>query len=549
MSDQVDATNRILRDGGVLPPAPEQHESPSAMRPELQRIRLPGRNRTIADFAKDVGQVMCHNGIYLRGEVPMVLNKTEKKLKEMSASAFRSYVDNHAVLFYYEAAGKDEPPREVRVSMPKDIAGDTLRSYNFLDQQRPIRRINVVPMPIMRADGRVDLLREGYDWDSKVLSIASGLPEYELMPVEEAKRVVMEFFKGFDFEGKDAETGLSRSMNAHVAGMLTPFCLGLLSPLALVPMFIYTANTRRGGKTLLVKSILYTCYGTAPASSFGKDEEELRKILDTKALSAASYIFFDNVKRKISSGFLEAFLTQPTWGGRTMATQKDFGVDKQTIVYVTSNHVRTSDDIAGRALFVDLFVETTDVQAREFPVVIDDTHLMQPSVRHSLLSAMWSMVKHWEAMGRPVGKKKLVSFEEWSRVIGGIVMAAGFGDPIEPPKLVFGNTDGAEMIELVTELATELAQDETMQMVEHKMDRIVEICVEKDLFVDKIDGKWIHPKEDPPYYEMKKSSSIQFGQLLKEYIGRTFDVPGVGKVFFGRRGSKNWRRFQIERAK
>jgi len=548
MSDQVDATNRILREGGVLPPVELVEESKAEERPEMQRIRIPGRNRTIGEFAKDVGQVMCQNGIYLRGEVPMVLNKQDKKLREMTASAFRSYVDNHASLFYFESAGKDEMPREVRVSMAKDIAGDTLRSFNFLDLQRQIRRINSVRMPAMRADGRIDLLAEGYDHESKILSVDSGLPVYEEMEIDEARRVMIDFFKGFDFEGKDKETGKSRSLDAHMAGMLTPFCLGLLSPLALVPMFIYTANTRRGGKTLLVKSILYTCYGTAPASSFGKDEEELRKILDTKALSAASYIFFDNVKRKVSSGFLEAFLTQPTWGGRTMATQKDFGVDKQTIIYVTSNHVKTSDDIAGRALFVDLFVETTDVQTREFPVVIDDSYLVQPTVRHTLLSAMWSMVKHWDRSGRPVGKKKLVSFEEWSRVVGGIVMAAGFGDPVETPKLVFGNTDWPDMVELVTDLAAGLIADAEVRTVEHKMDRIVEICVEKDLFVDRIDGRWVRPKEEPAYFELKKSSSIQFGQLLKEYVGRIFDVPGAGKVFFGRRGSKNWRRFQIERA-
>lgn len=545
--NQVDATIRAMREKGVLPPAETQEEFAPEMRPELPKIRLPGRNRTLAQFAKDVGMVMCRNGVYLRGEVPMVLNKQERRLKEMTAKAFRSYVDNHAQLFFYEAGGKDEGPKEVVVSMGKDIAVDTLGSFNFLDQQQQIRRLNYVPMPVIREDGALELLKEGYDYETNTLTLPSKF-NYELMDIKEAATVVREFYAGFDLADKDAE-GNCRSLDALVAALLTPFIVGLLSDHALLPMFIFTANTRRGGKSLLVKTILYTVYGSAPASALGKDEEELRKVLDTKALAASSFIFFDNVKRKISSGSLEAFLTQPTWGGRTMATQREFAVDKQTIVYVTSNHVETSPDIAGRALFIDLFVETTDVQTREFPVTIDDTYLCKPAIRQQLLSALWSMVHHWDKQGRPNGKKKLVSFEEWSRVVGGIVMAAGFGDPLVAPKIVGGNTEWNDMVELVTMLAKELTGEEGEQKAtaEFKMQEIVEMCVDRDLFVEQIDGKWNRPKDGPAEYELKKWSSISFGKLMKEYKGRTFTIPGVGKVKFDRRGSKNRRVIGIER--
>lgn len=554
MNDQVDATNKVLREGGVIPPGGgEPAAAAPTGRPELPKIRIPGRNRTLAEFAKDVGGVMCQNGVFLRGDVPMVLNKHEKRLKELTGSAFRSYVDNHAQLFYHESGGKDDGPREVRVTMAKDIASDTLRSYNFLDLQRQIRRVNVVPMPVMRQDGAISLLGDGYDYESQVLTMPSGM-NYEVMPVDEAKTLLVEFFKYFEFEGRD-DAGFSRSLNAHVSAMLTPFCLGLLSPLSLVPMFIYTANTRRGGKTLLVKTVLYPCYGTAPAASFGKDDEELRKLLDTKALQASSFIFFDNVKRRISSAYLEAFLTQPTWSGRVMSTQKEFSVDKQAIVFVTSNHVETSPDIAGRALFVDLFVESTDIQTREFPFVINDNYLMQPSVRRSLLSALWSMVVHWDRSGRPGGKRKLVGFEEWGYLLGGIVMAAGFGDPLEPPQLEYGNTEWKDMEALVTQLANELGDEEESH--EFLFQQVIELCVEEDLFVEKIDGKWIRPQphkdetgkehQVPHYYELQKKSSISLGRLFREYIGRVFKVVDVGQIRFGRRGSKNARRFSIER--
>ena len=45
--------------------------------------------------------------------------------------------------------------------------------------------------------------------------------------------------------------------------------------------------------------------------------------------------------------------------------------------------------------------------------------------RASLIRACVILVQHWIAQGRPAGKRTLGSYEDWSRVIGGILEAAG----------------------------------------------------------------------------------------------------------------------------
>ena len=44
------------------------------------------------------------------------------------------------------------------VTMSPEVASGVLEADTFREQQRPIRRINEVPMPVKRADGRIEVL-------------------------------------------------------------------------------------------------------------------------------------------------------------------------------------------------------------------------------------------------------------------------------------------------------------------------------------------------------------------------------------------------------
>ena len=580
MSEQSDLTNALLREKGILPPEDPSRVSEAGSPaendpPDLPKIRHVGRGVGINDFARQLGSVMCRNGVFLRGDVPVVLDKKRSRLKELSAKAFRSYAENHAYLYKPEKNG--ESWDQVRYPMAKDVAGDVLASFDFLDQQRHAWRVNPVPAPILRADGRIELLKEGFDYESEILTMPAHPPfEYRLMPVEEVRTFFTNLTKDFSFADRNKETGLSRSLAVHMAAMLTPFVMGLLPRKALIPMFIYTANMQGSGKSVLSKMGLYTSFGSASALPFGKDEEELRKLLDTEALANSPFIFFDNVKRTLSSALLDQWLTQTSWKGRRMGGQVAFEVDKQGVVYISSNHAETDKDSTRRALFCELFLEDADISGRKFDMLIDDDYLVRHDVRTDMLSALWSMVVHWDRQKRPKGPTSLGSFERWSEVVCGIVVAAGFGDPLERSETILaGDTDTKDLKTLVAVLAGKLVakmeeerkaaeeaaqeaieegkpvpaslDEEELRSMEFEFDDIIELCRTLDLFVKRIDGKLKVDKDSKEEtFELTRSSRIQLGKLFQKESGKKWVVPSVGKVRFGRRGSKNWRSFFVD---
>jgi len=579
VSEQSDLTNALLREKGILPPDDPSRQAeaipPEESTPELPKIRHVGRNVGVNQFARQLGAVMCTNGVFLRGDVPVVLDKKRARLKELTARAFRSYAENHAYLYKPEKSGEEWI--EVKYPMPKDVAGDVLGSFDFLDQQRHAWRVNPVPAPILRADGRIELLKEGFDYESEILTMPAHPPfEYRLMPVEEVRTFFVNLTKDFSFAERNPSSGLSRSLAVHIAAMLTPFVMGLMPRKALIPMFIYTANMQGSGKSLLSKMALYASFGSASALPFGKDEEELRKLLDTEALANSPFIFFDNVKRTLSSALLDQWLTQTSWKGRRMGGQVAFEVDKQGVVYISSNHAETDKDSTRRALFCELFLEDADISGRKFDLLIDDDYLIRHDVRTDMLSALWSMVVHWDRQKRPKGPTQLGSFERWSEIVGGIVVAAGFGDPLERAEtIVAGDTDTKDLKTLVGILAARLTEkvaeerraaeaaaeealevgkpvpaalsEEELKSMEFEFDEIIDLCRAHDLFVKRIDGKLKVDKDSKEEtFELTRSSRIQLGKLFQKESGKKWIIPSAGKVRFGRRGSKNWRSFFVD---
>ena len=551
MSDAIDATNAMLREKGILPPeSPDAPaESSSDAPPELAPIRLPGRNVPISQFSRELGAVLCRNGVFLRSDMAVTLDKKHCRLVKLDSESLRSYGDDQAFLHTIEKSGEEFV--KIRQSMRKDIASAVLSSRVFLEQQREVWRVNAVPMPVIRDDGRLELLEQGFDHESQILTMPSSM-KYRLMPVEEAVTFFKNLTAGFPFPDRDPSTGLSHALCVHMAAWLTPFVLSMLPRQALIPMFIYSSNRQGSGKSLLVKMILYCIFGSASSIPFGTDEDELRKLLDTEALANSPFIFFDNVKRKLSSMLLDMWLTQSTWKGRRMGGQQQFEVPKQGVVYISSNHAETDKDSTRRACFCELFIEEVDISARKFTRMIDDSYLSGTDVRQDMLSALWSIVHHWDQSGRPKGPTNLGSFERWAELVGGIIHCAGFGDPLSKAEAIAaGDSDTKDMKQLVDLLSHKIVDGgdesdeappkEDPNTAEFNFETVIQICRDHDLFVKRIDGK-----DKDGTFELTRSSRIQLGKLFEREAGQIWNVPGVGKVRFGRRGSKNWRTFAVE---
>ena len=123
-------------------------------------------------------------------------------------------------------------------------------------------------------------------------------------------------------------------------------------------------------------------------------------------------------------------------------------------IFFTGNDCTVSPDMANRCLVCDLFVEEANVQERHVIDPISDDWLMRRENRSKILSALFGLVRHWNAAGRPKPSGRLrVGFERWCNIYGGIVEFAGFGDCLAEPEVEKDvNTEATDMRVLVLEL-------------------------------------------------------------------------------------------------
>jgi len=136
-----------------------------------EEIELPRVNRLLSDFSRDVGAVCSRNGVFLLDGLPVVLQPHSDRMEDLSADSFRTYVEKD-VLFWKTIKKKGEDGKTTYErgyeSMGKMASAAVLQSHEFRKQQRPLRMISRIPLPIFK-DGKLVLQGPGYDHDSQIL--------------------------------------------------------------------------------------------------------------------------------------------------------------------------------------------------------------------------------------------------------------------------------------------------------------------------------------------------------------------------------------------
>ena len=138
------------------------------------RVLLPAEGRLVSEFAREVGEVMACNGVYLRESQPVVLDPVTRRLVDLDADCLRTYAEKNLVTVRMRKMEKDAPAVPVPMTMARDTARAVLVSHEFLAQQRPVRVVTEVPLPVLRVDGALELLGSGYDAASRVLVLKEG---------------------------------------------------------------------------------------------------------------------------------------------------------------------------------------------------------------------------------------------------------------------------------------------------------------------------------------------------------------------------------------
>jgi hypothetical protein len=290
---------------------------------------------------------------------------------------------------------------------------------------------SVVATPFFAPDGRL-VTEPGYHADGRCWLEEHGC-EVVSMGVEAAKEVLRDWLVDFCFEERFDYT------NA-VALILLPFVRRMVS--GPTPGHLIEASTPGSGKGLLAK-ILFLPFLNAPpdATPFAEAEEERRKSLMAALVAGRPVTLLDNLKGKVDSPVLEGILTSDVWRDRLLGvTGTVYAANKTTWVF-TGNNADLSLDMARRCLRIrlDQRVERPYEASREY--AHPDIEEWTRDNRGRIISAVVSLVQHWIEVGRPKPDKLLGSFEGWSRVVGGILQAAGYPGWLEGRESMIQNAD------------------------------------------------------------------------------------------------------------
>ena len=456
------------------------------------KVELPCDGRLLSQFAAEIAGHLKTCGLYERGGMAFIVNQHENGLEVVTPQMLRTLVENHVVCYRIRRSGESEISLDR--TMSEGDAKGVLCAQQFLSQLPKLEKVATTRLPVIRADGKIELLSAGYDSDSLTLTIPQC--DYdETLPLTEARKRIDDLLCEFCFADN------KRSKAVAVAAMLTLYGIGLLQKGALRPVFIYLANAEGAGKTMLAKSAVSPVHGLVDTEGAPKDKAEIAKELLTAVIEARSYTLLDNCKGHLDSAQLEAFVTSIRWKGRILGVSKSFCGENHVTVLITGNGCTVSPDIRRRSLFVELFMEQERAEDRTFKRILDDGALL--AMRSDILAALWAFVREWDLAGRAKPSRAHSSFPRWAEMIGGIVEFVGFGCPLENAEIRnASDVDGSDVRELVAELGSDPV----------KFDELVTLARAKGLFERLLAGE----------AELRPTDKSAFGKLLKRYDGRIF---------------------------
>lgn len=190
------------------------------------------------------------------------------------------------------------------------------------------------------------------------------------------------------------------------------------------PLHLIDAPSPGSGKSLLARVCLMVTSGDHIAGTPGsKDEEEWRKKITAAIYEGQPYIFFDNLTQKVESAALDAALTQPEWTDRMLQQTRTVKAPIKQVWVATANNAELSTDVTRRTIWCRLDAGVERPEDRK-GFVHESIEAWVRENRPNIISALCKIVQNWLDADYTYTGRLHGSYEEWSKVIGGILGAA-----------------------------------------------------------------------------------------------------------------------------
>ena len=273
--------------------------------------------------------------------------------------------------------------------------------------------------PVFAPDGRL-VARPGYDAGSGIYLAEGCAAEVPPAPTPEqvlaARDALLDVLCDFPFVGQ------ADRANA-VALLLLPFCRPLID--GPTPVHVIDAPSEGTGKGLLAEVFARVATGQkARATAEPRDDAEWGKVITSALMAAPPYILIDNVTRPVHSSALAGATTARVYKDRLLGQSKMAEIPVNNVWLFTGNNVHASREMARRFVRIRLDAQVENPATRGgFRHANLTRHVEQ--ARGSLVAACLTLVQAWVVAGRPAGRERIGSYEEWAGVLGGILAACG----------------------------------------------------------------------------------------------------------------------------
>jgi hypothetical protein len=284
----------------------------------------------------------------------------------------------------------------------------------------------IIETPVIRPDGSI-LLTPGYDGATKlylspIVDLSSlVIPEVLTQKHAEAsaRYILDEIFADFPFENNASRTN---TLAALLSAIVRPMIKGN------IPLFILD-KPQAGTGASLIADIISTITTGKPACMWGmpETEDEWRKAITSALIDGSPIIVIDNVVGMLRSAALSRALTSKIWRDRLLGKSQMLDLPQEAIWIATGNNIQIGGDTARRSVWIRLDATCARPWTR--------TEFKHPDIlgwigenHDSIIAYLLIMARAWVQAGKPLGSIKLGGFNEWARVISGILEFAGVED-------------------------------------------------------------------------------------------------------------------------
>jgi hypothetical protein len=160
---------------GLVETAPGPPEGKGKKRKRsLVRIELPGDNSKVLDVAEATAEALKGRNVFFRrGDAVVYPSPTgEAKMLPMTPIVFRSAIEEYVEYFKFRTDDDSGETYTVQRSLNKSDAETILASRLFWPSLPEIKRVHPCPLPVLRTNGKVEMLEPGYDAESGIYTFA-----------------------------------------------------------------------------------------------------------------------------------------------------------------------------------------------------------------------------------------------------------------------------------------------------------------------------------------------------------------------------------------